>query len=236
GHITGSSMFLIEDDCRILYTGDFCTRRKVYLEPAKPVKTDVLIMETTFGDPRYRFPDPLHLASVIREWTEDMLGEGLFPVFRIYPLGKAQELTEILRGVPLFGDTSVIEHNRICLGNRQPVRPLEEMSTLGGAILLSQHSRAALPPHVRHRTVIAGASGWYAESGARYKAGLDEAFPLSDHCDFQDLMEFARKCDPSVIYTVHGFQEQFASELRSELQVEAIPLSRRKGQSHITDY
>src|SRR5215475_11731162 len=57
GHIFGSAMALLKcNHERLLYTGDFKLRRGISAEPCEPRKTDILIMETTYGRPQYVFP------------------------------------------------------------------------------------------------------------------------------------------------------------------------------------
>ena len=55
GHIAGSNMFLVRGEKAVLYTGDMSTRDRFGMEGARPIKTDVLIIESTYGDPSYRF-------------------------------------------------------------------------------------------------------------------------------------------------------------------------------------
>jgi putative mRNA 3-end processing factor len=38
--------------------------------------------------------------------------------------------------------------------------------------------------------------------------------PLSDHCDFRELVDVVKRCNPDKIYTFHGFSEDFALSLR----------------------
>jgi len=57
GHMAGSRMFQVEVSGRsVLYTGDLCTRDRCGNKGAKPVKTDVLIIESTYGKPTIRVP------------------------------------------------------------------------------------------------------------------------------------------------------------------------------------
>ncbi len=42
---------------------------------------------------------------------------------------------------------------------------------------------------------------------------LDYVIPFSDHCDHSELLEVVKKCNPSKIYTFHGFEEEFANYL-----------------------
>ncbi len=230
GHVPGSAMALIEDGRRFLYTGDFCTRRKVYLEPARAVKTDILLIESTYALPRYSFPDPLELSGVIRDWVSDALASGNSVFFTVYPLGKAQEVETLLRGLPLCADASVQAHNRIVFGDCG-----EWIGDIGDArgesvfICSSRSSLSKLRPGLKSGMLFATVSGWSVDDWFRRCNGLDEAFPLSDHCDHDDLLSFVRECDPDVVYTMHGFAEEFAEELRRDMQIEAHALSRRSG-------
>jgi putative mRNA 3-end processing factor len=60
-----------------------------------------------------------------------------------------------------------------------------------------------------------------------------EYFPLSDHCDFRELVELVKYCNPSKIYTVHGFAKDFASYLNS-IGFDAEPLSIEDDQMSIS--
>lgn len=54
---------------------------------------------------------------------------------------------------------------------------------------------------------IAFLSGWGMDNGAKYSYNVDEVFPLSDHADFRELLEYAKESNPEKIYVVHGFKE-----------------------------
>src|SRR5438445_659015 len=57
GHIFGSAQFFLETEAgSLLYTGDFKLRRGRSAEPAEWTHAQTLIMETTYGLPRYRLP------------------------------------------------------------------------------------------------------------------------------------------------------------------------------------
>jgi putative mRNA 3-end processing factor len=43
---------------------------------------------------------------------------------------------------------------------------------------------------------------------------LDYSMPMSDHCDYRELIEVVRASKAEKIYTFHGFSVQFASALR----------------------
>jgi hypothetical protein len=72
----------------------------------------------------------------------------------------------------------------------------------------------------RYRTALV--SGWALDSFWRV-FGADVAFPLSDHCDFDDLIEVIRRSGAHQVYTVHGFSSDFARHLKRR-GVRAHPL------------
>ena len=48
---------------------------------------------------------------------------------------------------------------------------------------------------------------------SRSFSSTDHTIPLSDHCDFDELMKLVKISEAEKIYTVHGFVEEFADEL-----------------------
>lgn len=112
GHIAGSNMFLVKGEKTVLYTGDMSTRDRFGMEGAKPVKTDVLIIESTYGDPSYKFPATEKIARVIKDWVEDSMSSGFSTALFAYPLGKSQELIRMLSEFEPFIEGSVLECTR----------------------------------------------------------------------------------------------------------------------------
>jgi Cft2 family RNA processing exonuclease len=48
---------------------------------------------------------------------------------------------------------------------------------------------------------------------AKYRYGVDHALPLSDHADFDELLELIDIVRPKKVYTHHGYRE-FVDELK----------------------
>jgi putative mRNA 3-end processing factor len=65
----------------------------------------------------------------------------------------------------------------------------------------------------KYGAITIGFSGWGINKNYRYMMNLDYAIPFSDHCDHNELLEVVKKCNPSKIYTVHGFDKEFANNL-----------------------
>ncbi len=70
------------------------------------------------------------------------------------------------------------------------------------------------------------ASGWCSAFDFSRSHLLDAQFPLSDHGDFADLMWFVDACNPKIVYTCHGYDEDLARMIRSRLRRRAETLGK----------
>ena len=93
GHIIGSAQFLAESEHgRLLYSGDFKLRPGRAAEVCAVPRADILIMETTFGLPKYRLPPAEGVIADMVRFCRETLAAGAVPVLLGYSLGKAQEI------------------------------------------------------------------------------------------------------------------------------------------------
>ncbi len=233
GHIAGSRMFLVSSGQSVLYTGDYCTREKKNTRPAKPHKCDILITEATYGLPKYVFPEHRETMSLARDWMEDLIREGTSAILLAYPLGKSQELSAALGDLPLVLNPTIAANNVILKkhGYDLPDTVYDPDSTkppfvyitsgLGKESLRVQNLK-------KHGAKVAAFSGWALDNGFASLSSLDEAFPISDHCGYNELLEFVRRCSPSSVFTTHGFAKEFASHVRKNLGIPAVPLVARQ--------
>jgi len=94
GHIPGSAMYEIKDDRKILFTGDIQTVNTNLVWGTKPVKTDVLIMESTYAGREHPPRDEVERNFVAKiEEIVDRGGRAVVPVFAV---GRTQEIMLIL--------------------------------------------------------------------------------------------------------------------------------------------
>ncbi len=232
GHVFGSAMSLLEaDGLSLLYTGDFKLRASRSAEVCQPCQADVLVMETTFGRPKYILPPTDQILTELIVFCRTTLAAGEVPVLLGYSLGKAQELLASLvdSGLPVMLHEQAAKLTRIyeSFGVRFPSwRELNPAEVAGHVVIAPpggslSRLRAAHPP-VR----VAVVTGWALEPGARFRYRADAAFPLSDHADFPDLVAFVRRVNPRKVLTLHGFAEDFATHLRG-LGIEAQALDPR---------
>jgi len=221
GHIFGSAMLhATTDQGSLLYTGDFKLRPSLAAETCEPPPADVLIMETTFGLPRYAFPPQAAVEQGIIDFCRQALAEQVAPVLYAYSLGKTQELLQIVgrAGLPvmLHAHGHRMTQRYAELGMQlPPFAPLDTGTYAGHVIIAPPMSGQTEPLTWIHPKRTAVATGWAMDSGAIYRNGCDAAFPLSDHADFPDLLAFVEKVRPRLVYTVHGFAKEFAATLRA---------------------
>lgn len=225
GHILGSTSLLVHSKGgRILYTGDFCNRDRFFLKGFKPPKADALILETTFGSPRYSFPDIKEVERESVEWIKSQLDSGVNVVAKGYSLGKAQILCSMLEKLdnPIFIHGSVLKMNSVYselgvdLRGFIPYTEAKDKGYLenGPWVLIS-------PVKMKLDSKTVFFSGWAVDG---VHPSFDNAFPLSDHADFDELLKTVKKVDPSVVFTTHGFSKEFSNFLRDEEGYKAIPL------------
>ncbi len=220
GHILGSAMALIRAGREsLLFTGDFKLRHGLVAEPCEPVHADTLVMETTFGRPEYRFPAATKVWSEVIRFCRDALEAEATPVLLGYSLGKAQELLRGLTqaGLPILLHSSVHQLTRIHeeFGQRFPEHRKFEGELPAGHVVIAppmSNLATALGNACKVRTAVA--TGWALDSGCRYRYGTDAAFPISDHADFPELLEFVTRVAPKRVFTHHGFAADFAWTLR----------------------
>ena len=219
GHILGSAQVLIEwDGVRLLYSGDFKLRPGLSAEPIEVPSADIVIMETTFGKPRYRFPPSEDIAAQIQQFCRDALSTGKAPVLLCYSLGKGQEVLACLEGAqfPIYLHAAHWEMSALYreFGVKLPFfRKFRPGQKLDGVLLCASGCRRATWFEAMRNVRTAYISGWAMDSGAVWRFRTDAAFPLSDHADYDDLLEYVRLTGASTIYTMHGFAEEFARDL-----------------------
>jgi len=236
GHVPGSAMIHLESgEGTLLYTGDFKLRRGWNCEAAAPLPAETLIMETTYGLPRYEFPEPEAVLRDLIRFCADAHEDGETPVLLGYSLGKAQEILAALSraGFPIFLHPGVWTVTRLVediapKGPGAPVYPAYQKFESGkplpadAALIFPPGADASLRRVPGRR--VAAVTGWALDPGFIYRAGCDAAFPLSDHASYAELLRCVELVAPKRVLTLHGFASEFAADLRAR-GVEAWALS-----------
>jgi putative mRNA 3-end processing factor len=222
GHVLGSAQLRVtRGGVALGYTGDVCTEPTLTAEAAEVVECDVLVLESTFGLPRYVFPPKREVLAGVRRFVDDALSAAATPVLLGYALGKAQEILKYLgeAGYPCRAHPVVHAVNR--------VYEAQGVTLPNTALLPPEGPRpgevVVAPPHLARTTPIlriekrrtAVLTGWAVDGGRGFR-GVDAAFPLSDHADFPSLVRYARASGATRVLTVHGYARELAAALRCE--------------------
>jgi DNA ligase-1 len=221
GHMFGSAMGLIEAGGEsLLYTGDFKLRKGLSAERCEPVHADTLIIESTYGRSEYVFPPTAAVLESIARFCREALDNDETPVLLGYSLGKSQEVLQCLAqaGLALALHPHVATLTRIYeqCGQVLPEYEVAHPTQSRGRVILCPpgiNVSAWLKPLGPIRQAVL--TGWAVDPNCRYRYQADAAFPLSDHADYPDLMEFVRRVNPKRILTLHGFAADFAASLRA---------------------
>lgn len=229
GHIYGSAQFhATMAHGSLLYTGDFKLRPGLSAEPCATPRADVVIMETTFGLPRYVFPPTEQVVAEIVGFCQQALHDHAVPILFGYSLGKSQEILQALgrANLPVMLHPEVLRMTQVyeSLGMTfPPYRAFDAFECAGHVVLCPpQAAGSAFLCKIEHRRT-AMVTGWAMDPGAKFRYQCDAAFPLSDHADFADLLTFVERVQPQRVLTLHGFAREFAQTLR-ERGVEAWAL------------
>ena len=191
GHILGASMLHVEaDEASYLITGDYSLDDSRTAGCAEPVKSDVLIMECTFGDPEFRLPPREQTVTQLVETSARLLRLGTTPLIRTYVVGKSQELMKVFSeaGLPVAVHPEIAIYAKIyedhgcdfgqytvCSGEAPTDHVL--LFPPPGA---KQSRSKALPASCEEIAV----TGWVAQEDHPRTRQARYRFPLSDHADY----------------------------------------------------
>ena len=79
----------------------------------------------------------------------------------------------------------------------------------------------------KRKTVAAVASGWARFPNYLKRFGAERGFVLSDHCDFNQLLEFIEEVNPKKVLTHHGNSAEFAKEISRRFGIEAEEIPKK---------
>lgn len=231
GHVLGSVQYEVNTpEGSVLYTGDLYTEETFTMEPATPVKCDMMVIETTFGSPMFQFPKREDVAVEVYQWAVNTAIQGRVPTFKTDSIGNAQEIISILNqytNLPVVTNKSATNVTDLYRKFGYNLDSVDAASDEGKELLESGKCALITPKGSKPKwdnLDIALASGWATIMGRKRIA-----FPLSDHADYKGLMSHIRKCKPKRVLTFHGgnFTKDFHNHVRKRLGIPASPLTNR---------
>ena len=223
GHIIGSAQIKVEHKGEVwVFTGDYKTENDGISVPYEPVRCHTFITECTFGLPVFKWLPQAQVMDDVNNWWAENRAEGKTSVLFGYSLGKAQRLlkfldpsigtiythgaienmTQVLRSQVDFPETTLV------------TRETKKEELLGNIVLAPPSAHGSTWIRKMTPYVTGSASGWMAFRGARRRRAVDKGFVISDHCDWQGLLESIAATGAEKIIATHGYSDLFSKYLR----------------------
>ncbi len=236
GHILGSAQVRISYKGQTaVVTGDFNTRdTHTAAEAFEVVECDLMITESTFGLPIYRWPDPEKVMADLNAWWRFNRDQGKASILPCYPLGKTQRILTGLNAE--IGPIAVVGAGRDFLPFYEaegvefpPIQELSEdtapMLKECGFLIVSVAGKPS-PLIASLGSIAYGAvSGWLQVRKMRMGRLFDRGFVLSDHADWDGLLHCVKATGAKRVAVTHGQTEVFARYLREVVGIDAFALT-----------
>ena len=222
GHIIGSAQIRLEyKGFVVVFTGDYKTTPDGLTQPYEPVTCHEFITESTFGLPIYKWQTETVLKQSIEDWITSNKIERKTSVFLGYSLGKSQRIMKLLEGVDaIYVHTAIHNINAAITssGLKLPktilLEPDFDKKEIEGKLVI-------LPPALLGSRLLkrvpnaatAICSGWMQIRGNKRWKGVDAGFPVSDHADWNGLLDAVKASKAEKVYVTHGSQAIFAKYL-----------------------
>jgi len=245
GHLLGSAQIGLEHRGHVtVITGDFKRQADRTCARFEPIPCHTLIMESTFALPVYRWPDEAAVFDQINAWWRANQQAGRTSLVLAYSLGKAQRLLSGLDPasgpILLHGAVdNVTQHYR----EAGVVLPPTLRATDETLKRHRGHGVVVAPPSAQGSTWVrrlgsfsaAMASGWMQTRGNRTRRAVDRGFVLSDHADWDGLLQTIRDTQAERIGVTHGYTGPFTRYLTEQGYDSFIVPTRFEGESDADD-
>lgn len=242
GHIIGSAQIRMEYKGYVsVVSGDYKTQNDGISTPFEVVKCHEFVSESTFGLPIYNWLSVEEQEKQLRTWVEKNRSNGKTSVFIGYSLGKSQRIMKALEGMgPLYVHYSISKLNEayasvgVSLPDYETIDLRDDKKHLDGQIVL-------LPPALVDNSALkkipnlayAICSGWMQIRGARRWRSADAGFAISDHADWQGLIQAIKATEAEKVHITHGQTAVFSKYL-NEIGIHAAEVKTEFGNDEET--
>ena len=238
GHIIGSSQVRIEYNNEVwVVSGDYKREDDNLSGPFEPVACDVFITESTFGLPIYNWKPQAEIFKEIQDWVLQNKDDGKVSVLTAYSLGKAQRLLPCIAetGLPIFLHGAVHNVHTALVNAGWKLPPVQRVQAdmsnklFKGGVVIAPGGADGGPWMKRFAPYSTGiCSGWMQVRGNTRRSNADAGFALSDHADWNGLLQTVKDTGARKVFVTHGFQAAFSRYL-NELGIEAAEVKTEYG-------
>jgi putative mRNA 3-end processing factor len=220
GHILGSALTLmVYQGVRYLYTGDYKLQADASCEALKLVTADVLITESTFANPDVQHPNPAEEIKKLNEVSQNI-------ILGCYALGKCQSLIhlintncpdkKILLNHSMLSLSRIYEQQGYVLGNYEVYNRKLLKQANANYIYLA-------PPLVFNGFVRASNVVRVFASGWKYLQQQNNlSLYISDHVDWNGILESVSFVSPQEIWTLHGDGKHLKKHFENRITVKIL--------------
>ena len=162
----------------------------------------------------------------MNELISDLYSKGKPVLLLGYELGKSQTISQLFGNwEPLYYHDSIKKMNDLHRTLGVPLKDVMSHSKAESEGLLEKKPWDMVAPMMnaknhfiqdmkkKYDAVTIGFSGWAKSKKFSFTRGTDYSIPLSDHCDYNELIKLVKDSGAEKVYTIHGFVDEFAKDL-----------------------
>jgi len=220
GHIIGSSQIRVECNGEVwVVSGDYKIEDDGLSGKFEPLKCNTFITESTFGLPIYKWKPQQEIYDNIINWINKNKENGKASMLLAYSLGKAQRVLQAIKETTqtiyvhgaIFNMQQMLIDAGWNIARVVRVTPETPKELLRGAVVIAPPSADGTTWMKKFTPYSVGVcSGWMQVRGNARRRNVDAAFALSDHADWDGLLQTVRATGAERIYVTHGFQSAFS--------------------------
>lgn len=242
GHIIGSAQVRMEYKGRVaVASGDYKVQDDGLSTPIEVVPCHEFVTESTFALPIYNWASVAQQQEQLRNWVLQNREKGKVSVFVGYALGKAQRIMQALEGMgKLKVHYAIAKLNEAyaTAGVQLPAYEVLDVDTIKAGL----DDVIIVPPSLVDSKLLrkipdraeAICSGWMQVRGARRWRAADAGFAISDHADWQGLLDVIKGTGAEQVYVTHGQTAVFEKYL-NEIGISAAAVTTRFGEEEETE-
>jgi putative mRNA 3-end processing factor len=239
GHIIGSSQIRVECNGEVwVVSGDYKVEDDGISGKFEPVKCNTFITESTFGLPIYKWKPQQEIYDNIIKWINKNKENGKASIILAYSLGKAQRVLQSIKETTqaIYAHGAIFNMQQMLIDagwnitEVVRVTPETPKELLKGAVVIAPPSADGTSWMKKFMPYSVGVcSGWMQVRGNARRRNVDAGFALSDHADWDGLLQTVKATGAERIFVTHGFQSAFTRYCNEEQIAIAVEVKTQYG-------
>ncbi|MBN2694614.1 hypothetical protein JXR93_08125 [bacterium] len=230
GHVPGAAQLFVKvKENKILYSGHINNRVNPICDEIYYPTAETLVLDSTYGSEEYIFPKRDVEESLFLKYVKKELENGYHIVILTNPFGKAQYLIDLLNRLqkPIYLQNKIYQYTQLFKSEKiidfSFIKPLTSKLSTPSILLYPFEYFEKIPFNRDEYKKIALSGDAIFKDIFHSKYILDESFIISDHADFNGLIEYVKFVSPSKIYLMPSKTEskllkQHLKELRFDVE------------------